>query len=116
MNVFFISNAPTQCEIPVQDLIEKGYEIHLIEDDSDNKGIITKDKYQFYYIGSNNDLASIIEKDSADFYRFLKQFRIRPDIQRVIAADRPDQIPDPVLQFIVPLFRILVSRFLIRHL
>ena len=75
MNVFFISNAPTQCEIPVQDLIEKGYEIHLIEDDLDNTGVITKDEYQFYYIGSNNDLASIIEKDSADFYRFLKQFR-----------------------------------------
>ena len=75
MNVFFISNAPTQCEISVQDLIEKGYEIHLIEDDSDNTGVITKDEYQFNYIGSNNDLASIIEKDSADFYRFLKQFR-----------------------------------------
>ena len=45
MNVFFISNAPTQCEIPVQDLIEKGYEIHLIEDDSDNKGVITKDEF-----------------------------------------------------------------------
>lgn len=74
MNVFFISNAPTQCEIPVQDLVEKEYEIHIVDEEM-GMGVIEKGDYRFEYIGSNNDLASIVEKDSADFYRFLKQFR-----------------------------------------
>ena len=74
MNVFFISNAPTQCEIPVQDLIEKGYDIYIVDEEM-GMGVIEKDDYRFEYIGSNDDLASIVEKDSADFYRFLKQFR-----------------------------------------
>ena len=74
MNVFFISNAPTQCEIPVQDLVEKGYDIYIVDEEM-GMGAIEKDDYRFEYIGSNDDLASIVEKDSADFYRFLKQFR-----------------------------------------
>lgn len=74
MNVFFISNAPTQCEIPVQDLMEKEYSISG-PDEPGQIGTIKKDNYQFQYIGSLYDLASIIEEDSADFYRFLKQFR-----------------------------------------
>lgn len=74
MNVFFISNAPTQCEIPFNDLDEKGYSIDITNEEQ-GIGDIKKDDYQFEYIGSNNDLASIIEDDSADFYRFLKQFR-----------------------------------------
>lgn len=74
MNVFFISNAPTQCEIPVQDLVEKGYDIYIVDEEM-GMGVIEKDDYRFEYIGSNDDLASIVEKDSADFYRFLKQFR-----------------------------------------
>lgn len=74
MNVFFISNAPTQCEIPGQDLVEKGYDIYIVDEEM-GMGVIEKDDYRFEYIGSNDDLASIVEKDSADFYRFLKQFR-----------------------------------------